>query len=227
MAADRAGVAIGEQQSRAARILLLERHHPRRAAREPQRGLEGLGEALRGVGTQPQAVDHRIDAVLAPCIELRRGIEFMHLAVDAGAHEALRLQIAQGGLVAALAILHQGCKQQHGGTLGHLQHLVHHLAHGLRLERQTVVGAVRYSRPRVQQTQVVVDLGDGADGGARVVGRRLLLDGDGGREPLDVVHIGFVHHGEELPGIGRQRLDVTALALGIEGIEGERGLART
>ena len=120
VAADRTGVAIGEQQSRTARSLFLERHHPRRAAREPQRGLEGLGEALRGVGAQPQAVDHRIDAVLAPGIEFRRGIELVHLTVDAGAHEALRLQVAQGRLVAALAILHQGRKQQHGGTLGHL-----------------------------------------------------------------------------------------------------------
>ena len=72
-----------------------------------------------------------------------------------------------------------------------------------------------------------MDLGDRADGGARVVGGGLLLDGDGGREALDVVHIGFVHHGEELPGVGRQRLDVAALSLGIEGVEGERGLART
>jgi hypothetical protein len=56
--------------------------------------------------------------------------------------------------------------------------------------------------------------------------RRLLLDRDGGRQAVDLVDIRLLHHLEELAGIGRQRLDVAALALGIDRVEGERGLAR-
>src|SRR5262249_28475416 len=41
-----------------------------------------------------------------------------------------------------------------------------------------------------------------------------------------MVDIRLLHHVEELAGIGRQRLDITALALGVDGIEGERALAR-
>jgi hypothetical protein len=33
-----------------------------------------------------------------------------------------------------------------------------------------------------------------------------------------------VHLIEELPGVGRQRLDVTALPFGVDGVERERGL---
>ena len=85
---------------------------------------------------------------------------------------------------------------------------------------------MRRAGPRVEQAQVVVDLGDRADGRARVVAGGLLLDGDGGREPLDRVDVGLLHQLEELPGVGRQRLDVAALAFGVDGVEGERRLAR-
>ena len=46
-----------------------------------------------------------------------------------------------------------------------------------------------------------------------------------GDRPVDMVDVGLLHHVEELPRIGRQRLDIAPLALGIDGVEGERGLA--
>ena len=79
---------------------------------------------------------------------------------------------------------------------------------------------------REQHAEVVVDLGDGADRRARVLRRRLLLDGDGGREPLDRVDVGLLHLLEELARVGGERLDVAPLALGVDRVEGERGLAR-
>ena len=54
----------------------------------------------------------------------------------------------------------------------------------------------------------------------------LLLDGDGGRQAVDLVDVRLLHHLEELARIGREALDIAALALGIDGVEGERGLAR-
>ena len=53
----------------------------------------------------------------------------------------------------------------------------------------------------------------------------LLLDGDGRRQAVDLVDVRLLHHLEELAGIGRQALDIAALALGIDGVEGERRLA--
>ena len=55
--------------------------------------------------------------------------------------------------------------------------------------------------------------------------RGLLVDGHGRREALDEVDVRLVHLAQELPGIGGQRLDVAALALGEDGVEGEGGLA--
>jgi hypothetical protein len=52
-----------------------------------------------------------------------------------------------------------------------------------------------------------------------------LLDGNGGRQAFDVIDIRLFHQGQELAGIGRQGFNIAALAFGIEGVEGEGGLA--
>jgi hypothetical protein len=41
-----------------------------------------------------------------------------------------------------------------------------------------------------------------------------------------VVDVGLFDALEELAGVGGERFDVAALALGVDGVEGERGLAR-
>ena len=92
-------------------------------------------------------------------------------AVDAHAHEALRCQVRQHLLVLALARGHHRRQQQAAFALGQLQHLVDHLADGLRGEVDAVLGAARNAGARIQQAQVVVDLGDRAHGGARIVAR--------------------------------------------------------
>ena len=89
-----------------------------------------------------------------------------------------------------------------------------------------MVRAAGLAGPGVEQAEVVVDLGDGADRRARIVGGGLLLDGDGRRKPFDVIDVGLLHGGQELPRVGGQRFHVASLPLGVEGVEGERRLAR-
>ncbi len=82
----------------------------------------------------------------------------------------------------------------------------------------------------VQDAQIIINLGDGADRRARALAGRLLFDTDGRRQTADVLDLGFLHLAEELAGISRQRFDVAALALGIDRIQGEgafAGAART
>ena len=107
-----------------------------------------------------------------------------------------------------------------------LADVVDDLLHALPGDGPPAVGAVRVADAGVQQAQVVVDLGDRADGGPRVARGRLLVDGDRRREALDAVHVRLVHLAEELARVGREALDVAALALGVDGVEGERRLAR-
>ena len=54
----------------------------------------------------------------------------------------------------------------------------------------------------------------------------ISLDGNGRREPVDMIERRLLHLPDELPRVGAQALDVAALPLGIDRIEGERRLAR-
>ena len=93
--------------------------------------------------------------------------------------------------------------------------------HGL-----AAVPAVQRGRAREQQLQVIVELGHRADGGARGAHRIRLVDGDGRRNAVDAVHRGLVHAIEELARVRREGLDVAPLALGVQRVEHQRGLAR-
>ena len=75
---------------------------------------------------------------------------------------------------------------------------------------------------RVEELEVIVDLSEGADGRARGADGVFLLNGDGRRDALDAIDLGLVHAVEKLPNVRRECLDVAALALGVEGVKGER-----
>ena len=53
-----------------------------------------------------------------------------------------------------------------------------------------------------------------------------MIDGNGGGESLDHVHVGLVHLPEEHTGIGRQGLHEAAVPLRVDGVKRERGFAR-
>ena len=109
--------------------------------------------------------------------------------------------------------------------LGQREDLVDDRLEALAGDRPAADRAVRPPDARVEQAQVVVDLGDGADGRARVPRRRLLVDRDRRREAVDRVDVRLLHHLEELPRVRRERLDVAALPLRVDRVEGQARLA--
>jgi hypothetical protein len=77
----------------------------------------------------------------------------------------------------------------------------------------------------IEDAQIIVNFGDGSDGGARAAIRGFLLDGDGGAEAIDGIDFGALHLIEELARVGGEGFDVAALSFGIDGVEGEGGFA--
>ena len=84
---------------------------------------------------------------------------------------------------------------------------------------------IRDGSAGVQQAQEIVDLGYGADGRTRVAAGGLLLDGDHRAETADALHRRLLENAHEMLGIGRERVHVAPLPLGVYGVEGERRLA--
>ncbi len=187
---------------------------------EVERSLDRLGEALLHRVLDLQAVDHDVDRVLLLLLELGRLVgQHVQLAVDDRAAEALGLQLAEQLAVLTLAATDHGCEHLEPLTFVAGHDAVDDLLRGLSGDRLAALGAVRAAGAGVEQAEVVVDLGDRADSRSRVAARRLLVDRDRRRQPLDEVDVGLVHLAQELAGVCRQRLDVAALALGEDRVE--------
>ena len=222
VAADRAREARGKKMLFAAVHLDGERA----AVRVAQRRLERFGEPLLEFRPHFDAVDDDFDRVLDVLFELRQLVDFVHVAVDAHAHEPLRPQLFEEIDLLAFAANDERRQDHEARVGGQFEHVIDHLRDALRFEHDVVVGTVRVADARVEQAQVIVNFGHRADGRARIVARRFLLDGNRRRQPFDEVDVGLFHHLQKLARVGRQRFDVTALAFRVKRIEGERRLAR-
>ena len=76
----------------------------------------------------------------------------------------------------------------------------------------------------IEQAHVVVDFGRGRDGRAGIARRVLLLDGNRRRQAIDQEHIRLLDTLEKLAGVCGERLDIAALAFGVDRVKGERRL---
>jgi hypothetical protein len=205
------------------------------AVRERHGGLDGVRQALAQVGPHHEPVDHARDVVLVALVEhdsttgFAGGarVEEPDLPVDLGAREALGPQLLELLAVLTLAAAHDRREHHEPRALGRGHDLVDDLLGRLGRDRAAAVVAVGLADPRPQQAQVVVDLRDRADRRARVARRRLLVDRDRRRQALDGVDVRLVHLPEELTRVGAQRLDVAALPLRVDRVEGQRRLARS
>jgi hypothetical protein len=122
----------------------------------------------------------------------------------------------------ALAILDQRSEEDDAAALRHLLDGLNDLTHGLLVDLAAAAGAVGYADARIEEPQIVIDLGHCAHRGAGITAGALLVDADGGAEAVDLVDVRLLHLAQELACVGRQRLDIAPLSLGIEGVEGQR-----
>ncbi len=93
--------------------------------------------------------------------------------------------------------------------------------------RLAATPAEQGSRTSEQQLQVIVQLGHRADRGARRAHWVGLIDGDGRGNSGDRIDLRLVHPIQELPGVGREGFDVTALTFRIQRVEHERRFSGT
>ena len=101
------------------------------------------------------------------------------------------------------------------GALGILSGAGKDILRGMPFHFLSADRRIGFSDACEEQSQVFVNLRAGAHGGAWVAGYHLLLDGDGWRQSLDEITLWLGHSSQELTGVGRQRLHVAALALGV------------
>ena len=190
------------------------------------RDLQGVAQAFADPLADDEAIDDDVDVVALVLVQGDFVGQVPDLAVHLHPHVALAAKPAQLLLELALLAAHDGGQERDGRASGQRQELLQHGVDRLRSDLAAALEAVGRADAGVEETQVVVDLRDGAHRRPGVVACASLLDGDGRREPLDGLHLGLVHLADELAGIGGQGLHVAALALGVDRVEGKRRLAR-
>ena len=153
-----------------------------------------------------------------------RIIERDHFAIDAQAGEAAGARVEQVLSVLTFALPFEWRVQHQLGALGVFQDRGHDLLGRLPFGLSPALGAKLHPDAGVQHAQIVVHLRHGADSRARVARGRFLLDRDGRRQPANGVVLRLVHLPQKLPCVAGQALDVTALPLGVDGVERERRL---
>ncbi len=172
-----------------------------------------------------QPVYHEFDVVLLFLVQLDLFVHVPDLAVHPQARKAIGAGLGKDVLESAFAVAGQRGQHLKAHAGRQRRHPIHDLLRRLSVHPAATRRAVRRADAGKEHPQVIIDLCDRGHRRARVLAHRLLLDGNRRAEAADEVHFRFFHLGDELAGVGRERLDVAALALGVEGIEGQRRLA--
>ena len=108
-----------------------------------QRGFKAFGQSLaQGVSGlrilfRPDfdAVHHHVDVVFLGLLERGQVFHFHRLTVDAKTHITQRLHLLKDFFKLAFFLSRNRREDHEFGVFGQGQHGVHHLAHGLRLQR--------------------------------------------------------------------------------------------
>jgi hypothetical protein len=143
-----------------------------------ERELHALREPLGLLPPERDPVDDQLDRVLPLPGERWRVLEPVDLPVDPGAHVAATAELLEQVAELALPVRDHRRQDQKPAPLRELQDRADDLVEATARHRLAAEVAVLRPRPRIEDAQVVVHLGDRADGRARVARRRLLLDGD-------------------------------------------------
>ena len=190
-----------------------------------QCSLNAVRESAGNVSAQDEAVHHKLDGVLFILFQRDLFAQVIVDAVDTHTGKAAAARVLQELGMLALFAAHDGRQHLKARPLGHGKHLIDDLVHALTTDLSAAFRAVGRSRARPEQTQIVIDLRDCADGRTRVFGGGLLVDGDRGRKSLDHIDIWLVHLPQKLPHISGKRLHIASASLGIDRIERERRLS--
>ena len=217
--ADPAGVVAGEE------FFLIPGHDNGHAVGQAQGCFQRIVQPAPGFLPQDNPVHDHIDIMLAVLVEFDLVLKHLYLAVHPDADIPVPPQLLKGVLVGAFLVADDRGHDGQAGAFRPGHDGSDHFRDCLPGDRDIVVRTVRHTRTGIQKPQVIIDFRDGADRGTGVVGRSLLVNGDRRGQAFNQFDIRLVHPAQELPGVGTQRLHISSLALSVNCVKSQGGLA--
>jgi hypothetical protein len=208
------------------RAILAVHLRDQRALPDAQRAVDGLLDAVLAVGRDLDAVDDDVDVVGLAGVHRGDLVEGDGHAVHPNAREALTGEAVDERLQAAGAAAGERRADDQPGADGESEEGADDRVRRGARDGASAARAVGGADAGPEHAEELVDLGEGADGGARR-GRdeAALGDADARREPGEQLVGGLSRRAELLAHVARQRFDEAALGLGVQRVERERGLA--
>ena len=180
-----------------------------------------FGQSRPARSSRRQAVNYHFDGVPHVAVQLQVLIQRDHASIDPRPQVALLEQVGEEVAVLPFLPLHQRGEHQVPRPRRVLQQHRQDLLGGLRRDGAVALRTVPGADPCEQHPQIVINLGDRPHRAAGIPATGLLLDRDRRGEPADQIDLGLGHLPQELPGVARQRFDITPLSLGIQRVERE------
>ena len=184
--------------------------------------LNGLLQTVLLVFAYLHAVDHKLDVVVAVAVGLHPERQLLEFSIHPDIEVPLLPKVFEKFLIMSLTVPYQRSEYIYLAVGKCLADHFHYLLLGVFHHRLAADVASRLAEACEKQTEEVVDLRRCSYGGAWIVVGCLLLYADHGVETCDLIYIGTLHTAEEVAGIGGKSLYVATLALGEDGIEGQR-----
>ena len=203
-------------------ILSLHVHYGNRTLSEIEGGHYGVLDPLFVLGRRLQTVHDKFDEMGLIPVKCRHFIEFMQLAVYPDLGVSAFAQLFEKFLVMSLSSAHKRCHQVALAVLVALHYQGHdllvavsdHLGSGFRRVGLGCLG--------VEQTKEIVDLGDRAHSGTRVVSRCLLFYGDDRTQSCNGFYIRLFQYAHEMLCIGGEGIHIPPLSFRIYRVERKR-----
>ena len=167
--------------------------HQHQAAGQSQGGLRGVGEPAGDIRLDDQPVHNDLNVVLFVLFQPDLLGKLIQDPVYPCPDIAGLFRVLQNLDMLALSGPDHGRQYLNPGPLGQGHDLVHDLVDALLPDLPAALGAVRHANTGPEQTEIVINLRDGAHSGAGVFGCGFLVDGDGRGKAVDIVHIRLVH----------------------------------
>ena len=191
-----------------------------------QRLLYGLSQSSLDIFADDQSVHHRFNIMFQGLFQIHFLFRDVHNdSVNPCSDISGFLDGLKNLFVLSLFPFDHGRQHMDSCPFRKLHDLIHHLVHTLRRDLPVADGTVGNTEPRIEKSQIIIDLCDGPHRGSRIFRSGFLINGNGRAESFYGLHIRFVHLAKKLPCIGRKGLHISSLTLRIKSVKSQRGLA--